>query len=125
TTVDDEVARFTYDLSAGHPTLVGLHGAVAFWLGPIALRIALLVCALVAALRRELRIALWLFVVVLVENVVAPWSKHLLDRERPDWAQPLTEAGGLAYPSGHSAAAGMLAAALILLTIVLTGKGPL
>lgn len=122
--VDQSVARWAYDVSFGHGTWIALQEAAAFWLGPIALRVVLLVCAVVALVRRELRISVWLLVVVVVENIVAPWSKYLLDRSRPDWSQALTAADGFSYPSGHSAAAGMFAATLILLTVVLTGKGP-
>ena len=121
--LDQATAQRAYDVTTGRDSFIGLLDVVAVWLGPIALRAVLLLCALVAAVRRELQMALWLFVVVVLENVVAPLSKLVLDRPRPVWESPIAAVGQFSYPSGHAAAAGMLVAALTLLTIVHTGKG--
>lgn len=121
--LDRAVARQAYDVSAGRPGLVDLLTFVAFWLGPYALRIVLLVAAALALARRERRVALWLVIAVAVELVVAPASKFLLDRPRPVFAAPLVAIGQFSYPSGHAAAAGMFATAAVLLTIVLTPRG--
>ncbi|MDO9379898.1 MAG: diacylglycerol kinase family protein [Nocardioidaceae bacterium] len=121
--LDESVAQAAYDVSVGHPTWIAILEAVAFWLGPWAMRGVLLVVAVVTFVRGDRRISLWLVTVVVVELVVAPLSKFILDRPRPSWPVPLTQIGEFSFPSGHAAAAGMFTTTLVLLTIVLTQKG--
>lgn len=104
-------------------------GAVDFWqvvadvLAPWPLRVALLLAALAALGWRHLQVAVWLLVTVALETVLAPLSKLLFRRERPDLDDAVTAIGGFSFPSGHAAAAGMTATALILLTLVLARRG--
>src|SRR5699024_8549294 len=58
-----------------------------------------------------------------VELLAVWWGKLLIERERPLWASALTTIDGFSYPSGHATAAGMFATTLILLSVVLTGRG--
>ena len=123
--LDETIADAAFDFSVGHPAWVGVLELIAFLSEPIILRLVLLVAAVVALSRREFRIAIWLLVVTVVENILAPLSKYLLDRPRPfeRWADPISAIGGFSYPSGHAAGAGMFGTTLILLTIVLVQKG--
>lgn len=122
--IDESVAQSAYDQTLSL-------GATEFWeffaatLHPWSLRIALLAIAGIAMLFRLPRGALWLVVTVVAETVIAPTSKFVFVRARPEWAEPLTQQGGLSFPSGHAAAGGMFATALILITLVLTRRGSL
>ncbi|GAA5112985.1 phosphatase PAP2 family protein [Alloalcanivorax gelatiniphagus] len=95
-------------------------GRTAFWTmvtdgaAPERMRDALLLAALVATVMRRLDLAVWLVGLSLLEGIVAPASKHLLDRPRPEWADPITVLASTSYPSGHATAAATSAVAIAL-----------
>lgn len=121
--MDEAVAQRAYDLSASHAGFIAALKAIAWWAGPNAIRVLLAVAAIVLWLRNQRDLALWVVGTAILEAVVAPLAKLVFDRDRPVWDVPLTEIGQSSFPSGHAAAAGMLAATAILLSIVLTGRG--
>lgn len=82
---------------------------------PNVLRGALLVLSLLLAVRRRWVPSAALLMTALVEWLAAPSSKLLLNRDRPVWTHPLATEPTTSYPSGHAAAAGMFAVALMLL----------
>lgn len=83
--------------------------------GPDPMRLLLVAVGLGALVRRRVRPGLWLIGLALVEGVVAPASKLLLDRPRPSWPDPITVLSSTSYPSGHATAAAAAAVALSLL----------
>lgn len=119
--LDQDLADAAYDFSSGNDTWVSFLQWFADWVGPVTLRVAVLVVAVVLLIRRHVRFALWMILVTAVEWIVAPASKELFDRERPTNA--LDVASGSSYPSGHAAAAGYFAAVAILTTMALLPRG--
>jgi membrane-associated phospholipid phosphatase len=110
----------TIDSSA----LLALHarpGWVTAWdlfctvLGPTAFRLLALVVIVVALVRRNLRVALFLVISVELGGLVTDIAKQAADRPRPSTA--LVSAHSTAFPSGH--AVGVTIGVLALLTVVL------
>ncbi len=123
TDIDESVAQSAYDVSAGHGTFIAVLEAVALWAGPTAIRVLLVAVAIVLWVRRQRVLAVWVVSTGVVEIVLAPLAKAVFDRPRPLWKVPLTDIGQSSFPSGHAAAAGMLATIAILVSIILTGRG--
>jgi len=96
--------------------------AVADWGQPNVLRTVLVLAAIALLCRRRARLAVWILITVVLETLVAPASKPILDRPRPQWSHPLTLEAGSSFPSGHAAAAGMLVTVVILLMFPWTGR---
>ena len=123
--LDDAVAEWAYDLGAGRQTWID------FWTvvqnvsrgGYVTVLIIAIAIALLA--RRHYRTVLWLLVTGLLATLAALFAKSLLDRPRPGLDLRLVEIGGTSYPSGHSLSAGVLVTSMILLTIVITARGPI
>lgn len=121
--LDSELSQRAFDFSFGHPAFIDVLTAMEtiFDAGPRL--IALLLFAAYAWWRHERRISIWIIVAALVSLLSNPLLKELFNRDRPSWDDPLHTIGGLSFPSGHSTGAGMFSTVLILLTIVLTGRG--
>ncbi|MET0766636.1 MAG: YegS/Rv2252/BmrU family lipid kinase [Aeromicrobium sp.] len=121
--LDQHVAEWALDVSAGRDGFVTFLKVVAIVFSNLGVSIALAVMAAYALMRRERAVALWM----VLSGVVAIGGNALLKlaftRTRPSFEEPLYEAGGYSFPSGHSAGAGMFFTVAILFTIILTGRG--
>lgn len=120
---DAAVASWAYDVTDASPGLTALFETVAVVFGNLAVSIALGVLAAIALWRRELRLAAWIVASAAAAIGGNALLKLVFERDRPVWDRPLHEIGGYSFPSGHSAGAGMFVSVLVLLTIVLTGRG--
>ncbi|GFG52988.1 phosphatase PAP2 family protein [Mycolicibacterium agri] len=100
-------------------------GWVTFWdvlctvLGPGAFRLATLVWIVVALVRRNFRVAVFLALTVEVSGLVTELAKAAADRPRP--SEALVYAWSTSFPSGH--ALGLMVAVLAVLTVVLPHVG--
>ena len=121
--LDTTVAAWGYGATYGHHVLSDWWIGVAVYGQPIVLRAALGLVALYLAHKRRWALAVWLVGITLAENVIAPLTKHLLSRPRPDWLHPITIEHSLSYPSGHAAAAGTFTTAMILLVLATVSPG--
>ncbi|MRJ75582.1 phosphatase PAP2 family protein [Aeromicrobium sp. SMF47] len=121
--LDQHVAEWAYDVTDGRPGLVDFLDVVAVVFSNLVCGIVLALVAIVALVRRERAIALW----IVLSGVVAIGGNALIKlafgRERPTFDMPLHEIGGYSFPSGHSTGAGMFFTVLVLLAIVSTGRG--
>jgi membrane-associated phospholipid phosphatase len=121
--LDTVVADWGYRATHGHD------GLSAWWIGvaafgqPMVLRVILVLGGLLLASKRYWALAGWLIGISVAENVVAPLAKHLLNRPRPYWTEPITVEHSLSFPSGHAAAAGTFTAALTILLFATMGAG--
>lgn len=121
--LDQPVARWGYDATSGHAGRSSWWVAVAAYGQPMVLRAALVLLALFLAWRRRRALALWLVGIVVAENVIAPSTKHVLSRPRPEWLQPIAVEHSLSFPSGHAAMAGTFAAAVVLTAFAAMSAG--
>lgn len=106
-------------LGLSHPGWVSAWNVFCTVLGPNAFRLAALVLIVVALVRRNVRIAMFLVISVELSGLVTELGKDLADRPRPVTA--LVTAHGTSFPSGH--ALGVIVGVLALLTVALPVVG--
>ncbi len=90
-------------------------------------RVSVAVCAVVVLcllVTRRARLAVWIILVVAVSPLLNSFVKLLVDRERPPGTDPLAQAGGSSFPSGHAQAATVLWVAVLLVVGFLVIGGP-
>jgi membrane-associated phospholipid phosphatase len=121
--LDTAVAGWGYRATKGHDGLSAWWIGVAAYGQPMVLRAILVLGGLLLAWKRRWALAGWLVGISVAENVIAPLAKHLLNRPRPYWAEPITVEHSLSFPSGHAAAAGTFAAALTILLFATMSAG--
>lgn len=109
-----------YRYGAAHPAWVTAWDVFCTVLGPFAFRLLALVMIVVALMRRQRRIALFLVLTVELSAVTTELAKFLVDRPRPDTA--LVHALSTSFPSGH--ALGVMVSVLALLAVAWPGIRP-
>ncbi|OBB41176.1 phosphatase PAP2 family protein [Mycobacterium sp. 852002-51961_SCH5331710] len=111
--IDSAALNTFHRYGEGHPGWV--HGWDVFCtvLGPGAFRLVTVVLIVVAFVRRQIRIAIFLIVTVELAGLVTEIAKAAADRPRPSTA--FVTALGTSFPSGH--ALGVIVAVLALLTV--------
>jgi membrane-associated phospholipid phosphatase len=110
---DASVLNPLHRYGVDHPDWVRGWDVLCTVLGPGGFRVIGLVVAVLAALRRNVRIALLMLVTIGLSGVVTEVAKYLADRPRPSGA--LTGAASTAFPSGHALA--VMAAVLALVVV--------
>ncbi|WP_433388359.1 phosphatase PAP2 family protein [Micromonospora sp. KLBMP9576] len=117
TTVTDSLAGYAAD----HPAWVRLMTLWTDVFAPLPLRVGALVLVLWLLHRGARRLAVWVAVTMTVGGLLSPLLKLLVGRPRPDLPDPVAEAPGLAFPSGH-ALNGALAAGVLLVVFLPRGR---
>jgi membrane-associated phospholipid phosphatase len=84
-------------------------------LGPTAFRLMALIVIIVALVRRNLAVALFLVISVELSGIITEIAKYAANRPRP--ATALVSAPSTSFPSGH--ALGVMVGVLALLTVIL------
>jgi membrane-associated phospholipid phosphatase len=104
-----------HDFGTAHP------GWVVFWdllctvLGPTVFRLVALVVIVVALVRRNVRVAMFLIISVELSGLITEAAKVAANRQRP--ADALVSAQSTSFPSGH--ALGVMVGVLAFLTLAL------
>jgi undecaprenyl-diphosphatase len=99
---DHGAAAHLNSLVAGHAALVSVVKAVT-WLGSTGvLWVVIGVSAVVLAIRKRWRLAIYVVVTGAGAQVLDPILKSLIGRLRPVVAHPIAYGGGDSFPSGHS-----------------------
>ncbi|MDO3240693.1 phosphatase PAP2 family protein [Mycobacteroides abscessus subsp. abscessus] len=109
-----------YRYGSVHPTWVTAWDVLCTVLGPFAFRLLAAVLIAVALLRRQRRIALFLFLTIELSGLTTELAKFVVDRPRP--ATAMVHALSTSFPSGH--ALGVLVAVLALLVVAWPGIRP-
>jgi membrane-associated phospholipid phosphatase len=113
--VDWSLLNAAHDIAIKHPVWLRFWEGVSVVLGPIPLRLLGMVAAVVALVKRNLRVALVLLACAPLNGLVTTAAKSLVNRPRP--ATALVAASSTSFPSGHALEA--TAALLALLTFLL------
>ncbi|MEU6074949.1 phosphatase PAP2 family protein [Micromonospora sp. NPDC047074] len=108
--------------AADHPGWVRLMTTWTDVFAPMPLRLGALVLVLWLVRRGARQLAVWVAVTMAAGGLLSPLLKLLFGRPRPDLPDPVAEAPGLAFPSGHSLNAAL--AAGVLLVVFLPHAGP-
>lgn len=109
-----------YRYGSAHPAWVTAWDVLCTVLGPFAFRLLAAVLIAVALLRRQRRIALFLFLTIELSGLTTELAKFVVDRPRP--ATAMVHALSTSFPSGH--ALGVLVAVLALLVVAWPGIRP-
>ena len=118
-TVDDAALAITHRFGLAHPGWVSAWNALCTVFSPLTFRVLVLGLIGWALMRRQGRLALFLFVSVELSGPLTELAKFAADRPRP--ATAFVFASSTAFPSGH--ALGTMAAVLALLTVALPVLG--
>lgn len=126
--LDHAVAVRAFAATSGHGLLIGWWKLLAAVTEPINLRVLMLLVGLGVLVRgrrdpRERVLGGWLVGVAVLEQVVGPYAKYLLDRPRPHWQHPIDTLSTSSYPAGHATGIACFASALVLLVLATTSAG--
>lgn len=110
---DHAVLRWFYDYGVKHPLWLRIWDEFCTAFGPEGFRLVGIAVIVVAAVRRNLPVVLFIFATIEASGVITLGAKQLADRPRPSTA--LATAASTSFPSGHALA--VMAAVLALLTI--------
>ncbi|HKP43356.1 phosphatase PAP2 family protein [Mycobacterium sp.] len=116
TTIDSSTLDVFYRYGIAHPSWVTAWNVFCTVLGPTVFRLLALVVIIVALVRRNRRVALFLVISVELSGLVTEIAKQAANRPRP--ATAFVTAPSSSLPSGH--ALGVMVGVLALLTVVLT-----
>lgn len=97
---DDRIVQSFHDIGVRNPLWLDSWRVMSSLFSPASLRLVAAVAIIAAVLRRQLRIAAFLGVTVMLSGVVTAVAKALCDRPRPVTA--LTHASSSSFPSGHA-----------------------
>ncbi|OEV30623.1 hypothetical protein AN219_09795 [Streptomyces nanshensis] len=121
--VDGDVAGLLHAHALANPAWTGTNRVLTDWVwDPVTMRILVGVAAVWVWLRGERLLALWCVATAALGVGVQQGLKALLDRERPQWQQPVDSAHFAAMPSGHSMTAAV-ACVLVLWLVQRSGAG--
>ena len=123
--LDHAVARGAFDRTQGHALLTSWWTGLAAVTEPINLRVLMAVVGLVLLACGRRALGGWLVGVAVLEQLVGPYAKYLLDRPRPHWAHPIETLGTSSYPAGHATGIACFATALVLLVLASSTSVPL
>nr|WP_319455924.1 MULTISPECIES: phosphatase PAP2 family protein [unclassified Mycobacterium] len=117
--VDYAALDVTHRFGLAHPGWVTFWNALCTVFSPVTFRVLVLGLIVWALMRRQRRVALFLFVSVELTGALTELAKFAADRPRP--ATALVSASSTSFPSGH--AVGTMAAVLALLAVALPAVG--
>lgn len=122
--LDHAVAREAFHNTKDHPGLAAWWQALGYVTEPIILRVLMAVAGLLLLWRGARLLGGWLVAVAVLEQLVGPYAKYVLDRPRPHWAHPLEVLDTSSYPAGHATGIASFATALVLLALTLSPGRP-
>lgn len=117
--VDDAALGGTHRIGLAHPGWITFWNALCTAFSPVTFRVLVLGFIVWALMRRQRRLALFLFVSVELTGILTELAKFAADRPRP--ATAFVSASSTSFPSGH--AVGTMAAVLVLLAVALPAVG--
>jgi len=113
--LDWSLLNAAHDIGIKHPVWVRFWDGVSLALGPVPLRLAGMVAAVAAVVKRNVRAALVLLACAPLNGIVTSAAKSLVNRPRP--STMLVPAASTSFPSGHALEA--MAALLAMLAFLL------
>ncbi|MGC5029239.1 phosphatase PAP2 family protein [Micromonospora sp. DT229] len=115
--LDATVTEHLHGYAVAHPLWVRVMRVCTDVFAPWPLRAAALFLVLWLVSRGARRLAVWVLTTMVVGGLLGPLLKLLVGRDRPVLPDPVAEAPGLAFPSGHALNA-MLAAGVLVVVFL-------
>ncbi|RUL93976.1 phosphatase PAP2 family protein [Verrucosispora sp. FIM060022] len=115
--LDVTVTEHLHGYAVAHPIWVRVMSVWTDAFAPMPLRVAALFLVLWLARRGARRLTVWVVTTMVVGGLLGPLLKLLVGRARPELPDPVAEAPGLAFPSGHALNA-MLAAGVLVVVFL-------
>ncbi|MGN9778563.1 phosphatase PAP2 family protein [Micromonospora sp. H33] len=120
--LDGAVTEALVGYGLDHPAWAGTMSVWTDVFGPMPLRVGALVLVLWLLRIGARQLALWVATTMTVGGVLGPLLKLLVGRPRPDLPEPLAQAVGLAFPSGHALNAALAAGVLLVVFLPAAGR---
>ena len=111
---DNDLAATINDTVADSPVLVGISHFLSFLGSPVWFYILITAAVLWFLRRGHVRVVVFLITTNLLGGALNRIVKALVDRPRPEVEDPITEAVGMGFPSGHAMAATFAYGSLVL-----------
>ncbi|MFJ6444337.1 phosphatase PAP2 family protein [Streptomyces sp. NPDC091649] len=122
--LDRAVADTLHRHAVADPGLVRVNRVLTDWVwDPWTMRALTAVAVVVLWARGARPLALWVAATSLFASLLQQGLKSLLDRERPQWPDPVDSAQYAAFPSGHAMTA-VVSCGLLVWLLRLHGAGP-
>ena len=122
--LDRDVADDLNDRARSQPGLVDFLEVVSDVLSPWTFRVAVVAVAVWLWRRGAKRLAAWAVVTTAIGGVLGVVLKVLVDRARPSFPEPVAQASGYSFPSGHALNSALCVGVLLLVFLpVLTRAG--
>ncbi|MGW3585328.1 phosphatase PAP2 family protein [Streptomyces rubiginosohelvolus] len=122
--LDQSVADALHRHAVADPGLVHVNRVLTDWVwDPWTMRALIAVTVIALWWRGARRLALWTAATSLLATLLQQGLKAAVDRERPQWTDPVDSANFAAFPSGHAMTA-VVTCGLLLWLLRLYGAGP-
>ncbi len=121
---DAAVSDALHTYAIGHPGWVDVQLAISLVFSPMALRAAALVLLVWLVRRGAPEVAWWVGVTMAVGGILGVLLKLLVGRDRPDLLNPVAQAAGYSFPSGHALNSALAAAVFLLVLLPFTRHRP-
>ena len=115
---DAAVTDALHSFALGHPGWVGAMAAWSLVFSPMVLRVAALVLVIWLVRRRhEIAVAWWAGITMAAGGILGVILKLLVGRDRPDLLNPVAQATGYSFPSGHALNSALTAGVFLLVLL--------
>ncbi len=122
---DAAVSETLHAYALGHPGWVDALLAISLVFSPTALRVAALVLVIwLVRRKRAIGLAWWVGITMAVGGILGAVLKLLVGRDRPDLLNPVAQATGLSFPSGHALNSALAATVFVLVLLPFAGDRP-
>jgi YegS/Rv2252/BmrU family lipid kinase len=121
--------RWDNDLGSGPQAWTGRNEAAEDFLlfvqwafGTVAMTFYTTVLVVALFVRRHVRAAVWVVIVMLGASLTTYFLKGVLQRRRPVWPDPVTTLSSYSFPSGHATGIAAAAGVVLVLTLALVRR---
>ncbi|MFD4028418.1 phosphatase PAP2 family protein [Streptomyces sp. NPDC058576] len=122
--LDRTVADALHRHAVADPGLVQVNRVLTDWVwDPWTMRVLIAVAVVALWWRGARRLALWVAATSLLATLLQQGLKAAVDRDRPQWTDPVDSANFAAFPSGHAMTT-VVSCGLLLWLLRLYGAGP-
>jgi len=119
---DTSAARALHSAVVGHRTLITALKALTFIGTPIFLTIVVVVCSLFLLRRHRYRLMSFLIITSIGGGIIDSVVKIIVNRHRPNLANPLITLHGRSFPSGHVMSSTIVYGAVLLILMPVISK---